>query len=128
MYIEPSRAEMPKARQAWKGLRENYLRGEARVWYERLPTMDVLLTSLCPDLASLELDARYHYIEALRQGVIVPLLAYRDVQERMRKRIKEDLKTSIGRYDEMRNYTLPRARKNYEKKCDEVSTHRGGPL
>ncbi|UZJ55308.1 hypothetical protein CBS101457_004628 [Exobasidium rhododendri] len=96
-FVEPSRAELPRARQAWKGLRENSLR---------------------------EIDARLYYIETMRQGVTLPLTVYRDAQERIRKRIKEDLKTSIGRYDEMRNHTLPRARKTYEKRCDEVEQMR----
>lgn len=68
-----------------------------------------------------ELDARVTYIETLRQGVIAPLTLYRDAQERIRKRVKEDLRTSIGKYDEMRHTILPRAKKTYEKRCEEVS-------
>lgn len=45
---------------------------------------------------------------------------YRDAQERIRKRVKEDMRTSIGKYDEMRHTTLPRAKKAYEKRCEEV--------
>jgi len=65
---------------------------------------------------------RLHHVEALRQTVIGPLTSYRDAQERIRKRVKEDLKTSCGRYEEMRNVTLPRTRRAYERKCEEVSS------
>lgn len=67
-----------------------------------------------------ELDARMHYIETLRQSVIAPLSLYRDAQERIRKRVKDDLKTSISAYDDMRHHTLPRAKKAYDKKCEEL--------
>lgn len=38
-------------------------------------------------------------IESLRHAVIAPLIAFRDAQERIRKRVKEDLKTSSHDYD-----------------------------
>lgn len=80
-----------------------------------------VLCSLLSMLLLSELDARLTYIETLKQGVITPLTMYRDAQERIRKRVKEDLRTSIGKYDEMRHTTLPRAKKLYEKRCEEVS-------
>lgn len=93
MSLDPGGADLPKARLAWKEVSENHLR---------------------------EIDARLHYIEALRQSVIVPLTVYRDAQERIRRRVKDDLKTSIAAYDEMRQSTLPRAKKVYDKRCEEV--------
>ncbi|PWN44996.1 RhoGAP-domain-containing protein [Ceraceosorus guamensis] len=89
----PGTSDLPGARRAWRELRENDLR---------------------------EIDVRLSHIETLKQGVIVPLHHYRDSQERIRKRVKEDLKTSCGRYEEMRNVTLPRAKRSYEKKSEEV--------
>lgn len=93
MSLDPSKAELPKARLVWRELLQNHL---------------------------IEMDARMHYAETLRQGVVAPLTMYRDAQERIRKRVKDDLKTSIAAYDDMRFHTLPRAKKAYDKKCDEV--------
>ncbi|PWN51926.1 RhoGAP-domain-containing protein [Violaceomyces palustris] len=89
----PELSRQPGLRKAWRELRENDSR---------------------------ELDTRSHMVEALRETVIGPLLAFRDSQERIRKRVKEDLKTSLSNYDEMRFSTLPRIRKAYEKKAEEV--------
>ncbi|MCO5565543.1 hypothetical protein L7F22_019217 [Adiantum nelumboides] len=93
LSLDPGGADLPKARLAWKEIRENHLR---------------------------EIDARLHYIETIKQGVIAPLTVYRDAQERIRKRVKDDLKISISAYDEMRQSTLPRAKKVYDKRCEEV--------
>ncbi|EPQ28825.1 uncharacterized protein PFL1_03628 [Pseudozyma flocculosa PF-1] len=84
---------MPGLRQSWRELRDNDLR---------------------------ELDARAHAIETIKQAVLTPLLAFRDSQERIRKRVKEDLRTSLAHYDDMRNIHLPRVRRAYEKKAEEV--------
>ncbi|SPO21250.1 uncharacterized protein UTRI_00727 [Ustilago trichophora] len=67
-----------------------------------------------------ELEARSYMVETCRQGVLVPLLAFRDSQERIRKRVKEDLRNSLSQYDEMRNISLPKIRRAYEKKAEEV--------
>ncbi|KAN0063053.1 hypothetical protein ACQY0O_004216 [Thecaphora frezii] len=89
----PDTIQYPGLRNSWRELRENDLR---------------------------ELDARAHTIETIRQAVLTPLLAFRDSQERIRKRVKEDLRTSLSHYDDMRNVTLPRIRKAYERKAEEV--------
>ncbi|KAJ9476513.1 putative GTPase-activating protein BEM2/IPL2 (putative) [Pseudozyma hubeiensis] len=67
-----------------------------------------------------ELEARSYMVETCRQGVLAPLLAFRDAQERIRKRVKEDVRTSLSQYDEMRNTNLPRIRRTYEKRAEEV--------
>lgn len=67
-----------------------------------------------------ELEARSYMVETCRQGVLAPLLAFRDSQERIRKRVKEDLRNSLSQYDEMRNINLPKIRRAYEKKAEEV--------
>ncbi|PWN37561.1 RhoGAP-domain-containing protein [Meira miltonrushii] len=93
LSLDPGGADMPKARLAWKEIRENQLR---------------------------EIDARSHYVETIKQGVIAPLSVYSYAQERIRKRVKDDLKISMSAYDEMRQTTLPRAKKTYDKRCEEV--------
>ena len=63
-------------------------------------------------------------IDTIRQAVVTPLSAFRDSQERIRKRVKEDLKTHLSNYDEMRNVTLPRIKRQYDRKCEEVEALR----
>ncbi|PWZ01366.1 hypothetical protein BCV70DRAFT_198795 [Testicularia cyperi] len=67
-----------------------------------------------------EIEARSYMVETCRQAVLMPLLAFRDAQERIRKRVKEDLRISLAQYDEMRGLTLPKIRRNYEKRAEEV--------
>ncbi|SJX60697.1 uncharacterized protein SRS1_11925 [Sporisorium reilianum f. sp. reilianum] len=67
-----------------------------------------------------ELEARSYMVETCRQGVLAPLLAFRDSQERIRKRVKEDIRTSLAQYNEMRNASLPKIRRAYEKRAEEV--------
>lgn len=67
-----------------------------------------------------ELEARSYMVETCRQGVLAPLLAFRDAQERIRKRVKEDVRNSLAQYDEMRNVSLPKIRRTYEKRAEEV--------
>ena len=71
-----------------------------------------------------ELETRSHMIDTIRQAVVTPLSAFRDSQERIRKRVKEDLKTHLSNYDEMRNVTLPRIKRQYDRKCEEVEALR----
>lgn len=67
-----------------------------------------------------ELEARTYMVETCRQKVLAPLLTFRDSQERIRKRVKEDLRNSLSQYDETRNVNLPKIRRVYEKKAEEV--------
>ena len=41
-----------------------------------------------------------HHIESLRQNVINPLMTFRDSQERIRKRVKADVKASSTDFEE----------------------------
>ncbi len=59
-------------------------------------------------------------VETVRQSVVAPLTTFREAQERIRKRVKEDLRQHLSAYDEMRGATLPRVRAKYERKCEEV--------
>ncbi|KAK0555557.1 hypothetical protein OC845_000126 [Tilletia horrida] len=69
---------------------------------------------------SREIEMRQSLAENLRYHVIGPLQAFRESQERIRRRVKEDLKASLADYDQMRDTTLPRLRKVYEKKCEQL--------
>lgn len=66
-----------------------------------------------------ELETRSHHLESLRQTVINPLLTFRDSQERIRKRVKQDVKASSTDYEEgSRN--LKASKRSYEKRCEEM--------
>ncbi len=56
----------------------------------------------------------------LREGVVRGLVEVRDVQARIRGRIKEDLKMAEDMYGEMAEHRLPRLKKAYLRKCQEV--------
>ncbi|EJU00982.1 RhoGAP-domain-containing protein [Dacryopinax primogenitus] len=71
-----------------------------------------------------EATTRGAFIESIRQDVLAPLSAFKETQERTRKRIKEDSKESYQRYQEMAESTLPRLKRNYIKKCQDVEDHR----
>ncbi|KZP00770.1 RhoGAP-domain-containing protein [Calocera viscosa TUFC12733] len=71
-----------------------------------------------------EATTRSAFIESMKGDVITPLSLFKDTQERTRKRIKEDIKESYQRYHEMADSTLPRLKRNYVKKCQDVEDHR----
>ncbi|KZT52760.1 RhoGAP-domain-containing protein [Calocera cornea HHB12733] len=77
-------------------------------------------------LGELEHEAATHsaFIESIKSDVITPLSVFKDTQERTRKRIKEDIKESYQRYHEMADSILPRLKRNYVKKCQDVEDHR----
>ncbi|KAL9940869.1 hypothetical protein V8E36_000357 [Tilletia maclaganii] len=77
------------------------------------------------DNQSREIEMRQTFIDNLRFRVVAPLQTFRDSQERIRRRVKEDLKVSLADYDQMRDHTLPRLRRTYEKKCEQLEQLRG---
>lgn len=54
-----------------------------------------------------------------KSSVLQPILQFRDAQERIQRRVRDDLRTSVEDYDEMLNVTLPRIRRNYERRCED---------
>ncbi|KAF8973677.1 hypothetical protein BDZ97DRAFT_1900477 [Flammula alnicola] len=56
----------------------------------------------------------------LTSDVIMPLTSLKDIQERTRKRIKEDLKDSGTAYNEYAETMLPKLKNRYAKKYSEV--------
>ncbi|CAD6891026.1 unnamed protein product [Tilletia laevis] len=72
-----------------------------------------------------EIDMRQSLVDDLRDNVVFPLQKFGESQERIRRRVKEDLKVSMADYDQMRDNTLPRLRRTYEKKCEQLEQLRG---
>ena len=67
-----------------------------------------------------EAEARTAFANTLKQDVLPPLYALRETQERTQKRIKEDLKESTLAHQEYLENVLPRLKRNYLKKCQDV--------
>ncbi|KAL0950641.1 hypothetical protein HGRIS_007429 [Hohenbuehelia grisea] len=72
---------------------------------------------------SLDRETQTHsaFLHTLATDSLAPLTTLRDSQERTRKRIKEDLKTSASAYSEYANETLPKLKTRYVKKFAEVN-------
>lgn len=59
-----------------------------------------------------------------RRHVLQPIVQFRDAQERIRRRVKDDLKLCVDDYEDMLTSTLPRIRRNYERRCEEHEFYR----
>ncbi|KAH7883937.1 hypothetical protein F5I97DRAFT_1930151 [Phlebopus sp. FC_14] len=59
-----------------------------------------------------------------RQAFLTTLTVDVETQERTRKRIKDDLKESYNAYTEYAENTLPKLKRAYLKKCQEVEDHK----
>ena len=67
-----------------------------------------------------EAETRSAFANTLKMDVLPPLHALRETQERTRKRIREDLKESTLAHQDYVENTLPRLKRHYLKKCQEV--------
>ncbi|KAG1716786.1 hypothetical protein ID866_384 [Astraeus odoratus] len=52
------------------------------------------------------------------------MIALKETQERTRKRIKEDIKESSNAYTDYADNVLPKLKRTYLRKCQEVEDHR----
>ncbi|EIN13461.1 RhoGAP-domain-containing protein [Punctularia strigosozonata HHB-11173 SS5] len=71
-----------------------------------------------------EAQTRQAFLNTLASEVITPLVALRDSQDRTRKRIKEDLKDSLTAYTDYAENTLPKLKRVYLKKCQDVEDYK----
>ncbi|CCU98154.1 unnamed protein product [Malassezia sympodialis ATCC 42132] len=65
------------------------------------------------------IDVRLNTLMDCKRLVLQPVVQFRDAQERIRRRVKDDLKNCVDDYEEMLHTTLPRIRRMYEKRCEE---------
>ena len=69
-------------------------------------------------------DLRLNLLFECKMRVLQPIVHFHDEQERIRRRVKANLKMCVDDYDEMLNVTLPRIRRNYERRCEEHEFYR----
>ncbi|KAF8682322.1 GTPase-activator protein for Rho-like GTPases [Rhizoctonia solani] len=74
-----------------------------------------------------EIQSRTAFCTAVNTDVIRPLRELRDTQERTRQRIHEDMKESQSAYTDCAENQLPRAQKQYRRKCQEAEESRMAP-
>lgn len=67
-----------------------------------------------------EAEARNAFATSVKDSILPPLFTFRETQERTRKRIREDLRESTLAHQEYAETVLPRLRRTYLKKCQEV--------
>ncbi|KAI0733987.1 RhoGAP-domain-containing protein [Fomitopsis betulina] len=94
---DPGRSDTSTTRAAWNEIRDNVAR---------------------------EADTRVAFLGALNSDVINPLMNFRETQDRIRKRIKEDLKDAVTAHTEYSENVLPRLKRNYLRKCQEVEEYK----
>ncbi|KAF8334160.1 uncharacterized protein EI90DRAFT_2970532 [Cantharellus anzutake] len=71
-----------------------------------------------------EAEARTAFANTIRTDVLPPLKAMREEQERTRKRIYEDLRVGTAAHIDYLENGLPRLKRHYLKKCQEVEDYR----
>ncbi|KAJ9124055.1 hypothetical protein QFC22_000848 [Naganishia vaughanmartiniae] len=67
-----------------------------------------------------EAESRVAYVTALEETVFKELQEIRDRQTKIRTRIKDDLKMAESRYKDCADHTVPKLKKAYFKKCQEL--------
>lgn len=79
------------------------------------------------DLRNTELwavEARAKALNTWKQTTLQLILVFRHEQERIQRRVKDELRTCVGDHAEMLHSTLPRIRRTYERKCEEYESFR----
>ncbi|KAI8983411.1 hypothetical protein BD414DRAFT_81407 [Trametes punicea] len=71
-----------------------------------------------------EASTRTAFLENLGSHVIDPLANFKEEQDRIRKRVREDLKDAITAHADYAENVLPRLKRNYLKKCQEAEEYR----
>ncbi|KAH9945601.1 RhoGAP-domain-containing protein [Amylocystis lapponica] len=71
-----------------------------------------------------EADTRAAFLGSLQTDVINPLITLRETQDRIRKRVKEDVKDAVVAHAEYAENTLPRLKRTYLKKCQEAEEYK----
>ncbi|KAF8139875.1 hypothetical protein EV363DRAFT_1498278 [Boletus edulis] len=71
-----------------------------------------------------EAQTRQAFLSTLTVDCVNSLMTLKETQERTRKRIKEDLKDSISTYSDYAENALPKLKRAYLKKCQEVEDHK----
>ena len=70
------------------------------------------------------IEARANALNTWKQTTLQLILDFRHEQERIQRRVKDELRTCVGDHAEMLHSTLPRIRRTYERKCEEYESFR----
>ncbi|KAH9853026.1 RhoGAP-domain-containing protein [Lenzites betulinus] len=71
-----------------------------------------------------EASTRTAFVENLGAHVIDPLANFKEEQDRIRKRVREDIKDAIMAHVEYGENVLPRLKRTYLKKCQEADEYK----
>lgn len=71
------------------------------------------------DDSTRQIESRHHFIEALKTYSLVPLKSFHDAQDRIRRRVKEDIRAASANLEEG-HISLKRIKKNYDRACEAV--------
>ncbi|KAI0828264.1 RhoGAP-domain-containing protein [Trametes gibbosa] len=71
-----------------------------------------------------EASTRTAFLENLGAHVIEPLANFKEEQDRIRKRVREDIKDAITAHVEYAESVLPRLKRAYLKKCQEAEEYK----
>ncbi|KZT22129.1 RhoGAP-domain-containing protein [Neolentinus lepideus HHB14362 ss-1] len=71
-----------------------------------------------------EAQTRQAFLTTLTVDVLNPLSTLKDIQDRTRKRIKEDIKESTNAHADYAENTVPKLKRNYLKKCQDVEDYK----
>jgi hypothetical protein len=124
------RNDLNTTRRAWNEVRDNIERGRFSDWNRSHPTLTI----------NTEAQTRQAFLSTLTVDVVQPLTSLKvcymrhpsqfrcdagmtlpqETQDRTRKRIKEDLKDSISAYTDFADNILPKLKRTYLRKCQDV--------
>ncbi|KAK7694250.1 hypothetical protein QCA50_001430 [Cerrena zonata] len=76
------------------------------------------------DNVATDIQCREAYVASLTSDVIGPLSVLKDTQERIRKRIRDDLKDAIVAHTEYVETVYPKLKRNYLKKSQDVEDYK----
>ncbi|KIO02466.1 hypothetical protein M404DRAFT_16145 [Pisolithus tinctorius Marx 270] len=97
-----------KSVDAWLDDRSTELSSARRAWSEVV------------DNVEREAQTRQAFLTTLTEDAVNALTALKETQERTRKRIKDDIKDSNNAYADYAENTLPKLKRTYLRKCQEV--------
>lgn len=97
-----------KSVDAWLDDRSTELSSARRAWSEVV------------DNVEREAQTRQAFLSTLTEDAVNALTTLKETQERTRKRIKDDIKDSNNAYADYAENTLPKLKRTYLRKCQEV--------
>ncbi|KAI6032059.1 hypothetical protein PISMIDRAFT_28412 [Pisolithus microcarpus 441] len=101
-----------KSTDAWLDDRSNELSSARRAWSEVVDNVDR------------EAQTRQAFLTTLTEDAVNALTMLKETQERTRKRIKDDLKESGNAYADYADNALPKLKRTYLRKCQEVEDYK----